>query len=86
MGLPTMTIILLIENQRFPSSEYPAIKPVFEFFKPLFDFLFVKSSTNNYQFYMTGLVLVFDVGRMLLLTWASWAVSKWYTKNQIKML
>jgi len=28
--------------------------------------------------------LLFDVGRMFLLTWASWAVSKWFTTKELK--
>jgi hypothetical protein len=84
LGVPTMTIVLLIENQKFSKIENPTIAPIYEFSKPLFDFIFVTSPTSIYRFYLTALVLLSDVVRMLLLTWASWVVLKWYTKNEVK--
>jgi hypothetical protein len=94
LGLPTMTIILYIENQRLLNepqtpplkTQSTPFKPVFDYmFKPVFDFIFSSSSSNSsFHFYLTALSLLFDVGRMFLLTWAAWAISKWYATKEIK--
>jgi len=82
-----MTIILLLENLRLLEIDYKQtipFEPVFNHpFKPVLDLIFSPTNTN-YRVDLTAISLLLDVGRMFLLTWASWTLSKWFTTKELK--
>ena len=82
-----MTSILLLENPRLLEIDYKQtipFEPVFNhLFKPVLDLIFSPTNTN-YRVDLTAISLLLDVGRMFLLTWASWTLSKWFTTKELK--
>jgi hypothetical protein len=93
LGVPTMTIVLLMENERLIEAgqpklnnevplqdvySFPLVHDVYGLVKPAFIFIF-SDSNSEYRFYLTAMVILFDIARMFLMTWASWTFLKWYT-------
>ena len=105
LGVPTMTIVLLMENERLIENgqlkidstttttkdrlnneiplvqhiyRFPLVQDVYGLVKPAFIFIFSESN-SQYRFYLTAMVILFDIARMFLMTWASWTFLKWYT-------
>jgi len=84
-----MTSILLLENPRLLEIDYKQtipFEPVFNhLFKPVLDLIFSPTNTN-YRVDLTAISLLLDVGRMFLLTWTSWTLSKCLQQMSSKMM